>query len=94
MHITVVGTGGMTRAIATRLLAGSHSITLHGKVFIDTTNPIDRTIFEPPVPDATVCAIDAGPPRRARQLEALGSLNMAIQSEPGTGYASTIKVLS
>jgi 8-hydroxy-5-deazaflavin:NADPH oxidoreductase len=39
-------------------------------------------------------AIDVGPLRRARQLEALGYLHMALQEELGTGYSSTVKVLA
>ena len=38
--------------------------------------------------------IDAGPLRRARQLEALGYLHMALQEELGTGYSSTVKVIA
>jgi NADPH-dependent F420 reductase len=38
--------------------------------------------------------IDVGPLRRARELESLGFLHMAIQDELGTGYGSTIKVIS
>jgi 8-hydroxy-5-deazaflavin:NADPH oxidoreductase len=38
--------------------------------------------------------IDAGPLRRARQIEALGFLHMTIQDELGTGYGSTVKILS
>ena len=37
--------------------------------------------------------IDAGPLERARQLEALGYLHMAIQEGLGTGFGSTVKVL-
>ena len=38
--------------------------------------------------------IDAGPLRRARELERLGFLHMALQDELGTGYGSTFKILS
>ena len=38
--------------------------------------------------------IDTGPLRRARQLEELGLLHMALQEPLGTGFASTLKVLS
>ncbi|HET7480975.1 MAG TPA: NADPH-dependent F420 reductase [Rubrobacteraceae bacterium] len=37
--------------------------------------------------------IDAGPLRRARQLEALGFLHMTLQQPLGTGFGSTVKVL-
>src|SRR4051794_40068405 len=202
MDITIVGTGNMGRAIATRALAGGHNVTLigternkaqelaeelargasgsvqaadsptgevvilavwypvtlevvrqyggqlEGKVIVDITNPIDTDAFEPLRPDAGsgaeelaaaaphdasvvkafnttfagtlasgevsgtqldvliagddadanakvaelvessgLRAIDAGPLRRARELEALGYLHMAIQDELGTGYS-------
>ncbi|HEU4947283.1 MAG TPA: NADPH-dependent F420 reductase [Kribbella sp.] len=35
--------------------------------------------------------IDAGPLRRAQQLEHLGFLHMALQDELGTGYGSAVK---
>jgi predicted dinucleotide-binding enzyme len=38
-------------------------------------------------------AIDAGPLRRARQLEHLGFLHMALQDRLGTGYGSAIKIV-
>ncbi len=38
-------------------------------------------------------AIDAGPLRRARELEALGYLHMAVQDELGTAYSSTVKLI-
>jgi 8-hydroxy-5-deazaflavin:NADPH oxidoreductase len=39
-------------------------------------------------------AIDAGPLARARELEALGYLHMALQQPLGTGFASAIKVIA
>ena len=38
--------------------------------------------------------IDAGPLRRARELERLGFLHMAIQDGLGTGYGSAVKVIA
>lgn len=38
--------------------------------------------------------IDAGPLARARQLEALGYLHMALQEPLGTGFTSAVKVLA
>ena len=37
--------------------------------------------------------IDAGPLRRARELEALGFLHMTLQENLGTSYGSTVKFL-
>ena len=208
MDVTIIGTGNMGRAIATRALAGGHDVTLigtetekaqqladelagsgsgsvragdsptgevvvlavwyptildvvrqhagelDGKVLVDITNPIDTSQFEPLdldagssaeevaraaegakvvkafnttfagtlgpgevagqpldvfiagddadakakvsefVESAGLRAIDAGPLRRARQLEALGYLHMTLQEGLGTGYSSTVKVVA
>lgn len=37
--------------------------------------------------------IDAGPLKRARELERLGFLHMALQDNLGTGYGSAIKII-
>ena len=207
MDITIIGTGNMARGIATRALAGGHSVTLlgtetakaqaladelaggvragqvgdpltgdvvvlaiwyaalddvlerydgqlDGKIVIDITNPIDVDAFEPLELDAGSAAqeiaarapgakvvkafnttfagtlaegrvagepldvliasddddakqavstlvtdggmrpVDAGPLRRARELEALGYLHMTLQQALGTGFGSTVKVLA
>jgi hypothetical protein len=39
-------------------------------------------------------AIDAGPLRRARELEALGYLHIALQQQLQTGFASAVRVLA
>ena len=46
------------------------------------------------VEDAGLRAVDAGPLRRAHQLEALGYLHIALQEQLGTGYASSVKILA
>jgi predicted dinucleotide-binding enzyme len=46
------------------------------------------------VADAGMRPIDAGPLKRAREIEALGYLHMAIQQPLGTNYTSAVKVLS
>jgi NADPH-dependent F420 reductase len=207
MDITIVGTGNMARGIATRALAGGHSVTLlgtetekaealarelssdvragqvgdplasdvvvlavwyaavedvlsrygdqlDGKVVVDITNPIDVDAFEPleleagsaaqeiaakapgakvvkafnttfaatlgegrvadqPLDvlmasdaddaketvsriaaDAGLRPIDAGPLKRAHELEALGYLHMVLQEPLGTGFSSAVKVLA
>ncbi len=38
--------------------------------------------------------IDAGPLRRARELERLGFLHMTLQDTLGTGYGSAVKIVS
>jgi 8-hydroxy-5-deazaflavin:NADPH oxidoreductase len=207
MEITIIGTGNMARGIATRALAGGHSVTLlgtetekaealarelsgnvragqvgdplagdvvvlavwyaavndvlsrygdqlDGKVVVDITNPIDVDAFEPLeleagsaaqeiaarapaakvvkafnttfagtlgegrvadqpldvliasdaddaketvsriVADAGLRPIDAGPLKRAHELEALGYLHMVLQQPLGTGFSSAVKVLA
>jgi hypothetical protein len=44
--------------------------------------------------DGGLRPLDAGPLARAHELEALGYLHMALQQSLGTGFGSTIKVLS
>ena len=46
------------------------------------------------VTDGGLRPIDAGPLKRAREIEAVGYLHMAIQQPLGTGFASTVKILS
>ena len=46
------------------------------------------------VADSGMRPIDVGPLRRARELEALGYLHMAMQQPLGTNYSSAVKVLS
>jgi 8-hydroxy-5-deazaflavin:NADPH oxidoreductase len=46
------------------------------------------------VSDGGLRPIDAGPLKRARELEALGYLHMASQQPLGTGFSTTVKVLS
>jgi hypothetical protein len=38
--------------------------------------------------------IDAGPLKRAREIEAFGYLHAAIQQPLGTGFSTTVKILS
>jgi predicted dinucleotide-binding enzyme len=38
--------------------------------------------------------VDVGPLKRARELEAMGFVHMKVQDKLGTGYASTLKILS
>jgi 8-hydroxy-5-deazaflavin:NADPH oxidoreductase len=46
------------------------------------------------VEDGGLRAVDAGPLARARELEALGYLHMALQEPLGTGFSSTVKVVA
>jgi 8-hydroxy-5-deazaflavin:NADPH oxidoreductase len=44
--------------------------------------------------DGGLNPIDAGPQKRARELEALGLLHMTLQNTLGTGYGSAVKVIA
>jgi predicted dinucleotide-binding enzyme len=44
--------------------------------------------------DGGLRPVDAGPLKRARELEALGYLHMALQQPLATGFASTLKILA
>jgi predicted dinucleotide-binding enzyme len=46
------------------------------------------------VEDGGMRAVDAGPLARARELEALGYLHMAVQQPLDTGFSSTVKIVS
>jgi NADPH-dependent F420 reductase len=46
------------------------------------------------VEDGGLRAIDAGPLKRARELEAAGLLHMSVQGPLGSGFASALKMLS
>jgi 8-hydroxy-5-deazaflavin:NADPH oxidoreductase len=46
------------------------------------------------VEDGRLRAIDAGPLRRARELEAAGLLHMSVQGTLGTGFGSALKIVN
>lgn len=46
------------------------------------------------VTDGGMRAVDSGPLRRARQIEAMQFLHIALQSELGTNWGSALKILS
>ncbi len=46
------------------------------------------------VRDGGLNPIDAGPRLRARELEALGLLHMTLQDRLGTGFGSTVKIIT
>lgn len=46
------------------------------------------------VEDGGQRAVDAGPLKRARELEAAGLLHMALQGTLGTGFGSALKIIS
>jgi NADPH-dependent F420 reductase len=52
-----------------------------------------KTIVATLVETSGMRPIDAGPLRRAQQLEHLGFLHMALQDKLGSGYGSTVKFI-
>jgi NADPH-dependent F420 reductase len=44
--------------------------------------------------DGGLNPIDAGPLKRARELEAMGLLHMTLQASLGTGFSSAVKILA
>lgn len=63
-------------------------------VFIASDDDGAKSTVARLVEDAGLRPVDAGPLRRARELEALGYLHMGVQEPLGTGFASAVKVVS
>ncbi len=63
-------------------------------VFIASDDTGAKEVVARLVGDGGLRPVDAGPLARAHELEALGFLHMVLQEPLGTGYGSTVKVLS
>jgi 8-hydroxy-5-deazaflavin:NADPH oxidoreductase len=63
-------------------------------VFLASDDDDAKGVVSQLVRDAGLRPVDAGPLARAQELEALGFLHMALQGPLGTGFTSTVKVLS
>ena len=63
-------------------------------VFVASDDDDAKAVVSQLVRDGGLRPVDAGPLARAHELEALGYLHMALQGSLGTGFASTVKVLS
>ena len=63
-------------------------------VFIASDDEEAKQTVAALVRDGGLRPVDAGPLRRARELEALGYLHMAIQEPLGAGFGSAVKVLT
>jgi predicted dinucleotide-binding enzyme len=63
-------------------------------VFLASDDEGAKAVVIELVRDGGLRPVDAGPLARAHELEALGFLHMVLQEPLGTGFASTIKVLS
>jgi predicted dinucleotide-binding enzyme len=82
MQITIIGAGNMARGIATRALTGGHNARI-----------IDRAPDKAARLAAGLCPIDAGPLKRARELEGFQLLHMTLQQTLRTNWSSAIKIL-
>ncbi len=63
-------------------------------VFIAGDDDEAKNTISQLVSSAGLRAVDAGPLQRARQLEALGLLHMALQFTLNTGFGSAVKIIA
>ena len=63
-------------------------------VFIAADDDDAKRLVAKLVEDGGMRAIDAGPLKRARELEAAGLLHMTVQQPLGTNFASALKILA
>jgi NADPH-dependent F420 reductase len=63
-------------------------------VFIAGDDADAKTTISQLVTSGGLRAVDAGPLQRARQLEALGLLHMALQFTLNTGFGSAVKIIA
>ena len=63
-------------------------------VFIASDDDGAKAVVAQLARDGGLRPVDAGPLARAHELEALGFLHMVLQEPLGTGFTSTVKVLS
>jgi 8-hydroxy-5-deazaflavin:NADPH oxidoreductase len=63
-------------------------------VFIAGDDDAAKATVKQLAEDGGLRAVDAGPLARARELEALGYLHMALQDPLGTGFSSAVKVIA
>ena len=107
MQITIVGTGNMARGIATRALAGGHTVTITAKdprkavELVDELGKRDHSGGrigagdESAVRAADMNPVDIGVLKHARELGGFQLLHMALQiREGGHNWASAIKVVA
>ncbi|HEY2655652.1 MAG TPA: NAD(P)-binding domain-containing protein [Solirubrobacteraceae bacterium] len=63
-------------------------------VFIASDDEDAKAVLRQLVEDAGLRAVDVGPLARARQLEALAYVHMAVQQPLGTGFSSALKIIA
>ena len=62
-------------------------------VFVAADDEDAKATVSKLVEDGGLRPVDAGPLKRARELEAAGLLHMSVQGSLGTGFASALKVI-
>jgi 8-hydroxy-5-deazaflavin:NADPH oxidoreductase len=63
-------------------------------VFIASDDPDAKATVAELARDGGLNPIDAGPLKRARELEAMGLLHMTLQGSLGTGFSSAIRIIA
>ena len=63
-------------------------------VFVASDDDDAKAAIRQLVEDSGLRAVDAGPLARARQLEGLAFLHMAVQQPLGTGFSSAVKIIA
>jgi hypothetical protein len=63
-------------------------------VFIASDDEDAKAAVRQLVEDGGLRAVDVGPLARARQLEALAYVHMAVQQPLGTGFSSALKIIA
>jgi predicted dinucleotide-binding enzyme len=103
MDVTIIGGGqedpisGDVLVLAVWFDAAKAALEQYGgqlAVFIAGDDERAKETVRELVRSSGLNPIDAGPLRRARELERLGFLHMAIQERLGTGYGSAVKVIT
>jgi len=87
----------VVKAFNTTLAGTLHSGQVAGQpldVFIAGDDADAKAKVAQIVTDGGMRAVDSGPLRRARQIEAMQFLHIALQGELGTNWGSALKILS
>jgi predicted dinucleotide-binding enzyme len=95
MEITIIGTGNMHGNITfAGTLTGGGEVSGHPlDVFLASDDGAKQKVAGL-VESMGLRPVDAGPLRCSRQLEDMGYLHMAVQEPLGTGFGSTITIVS
>jgi predicted dinucleotide-binding enzyme len=102
MNVTIIGTGNAAGARVVKAFNTTFAGTLSEggvageplDVFVAGDDEEAKAAVSKLVEDGGLRPIDAGPLKRARELEAAGLLHMSIQEPLGTGFGSALKILA